>query len=298
MKQAITSINIPGVQPLCRGKVRDIFDLGDSLLMVATDRISAFDCILPQGVPDKGAILTQMSLFWFETLKPAKPNHVIATGVEDFPEPFKNYPEILAKRSMLVKKVEPIPVECVVRGYMAGSAWVEYQQSRTICGIRLPDGLTLSDRLPEPIFTPASKNKEGHDENISFEETVSKIGKRAAEELRDRSLGIFSSASEFARSRGVILADTKFEFGQQGDEIILIDEVLTPDSSRFWLAADYQPGKAQEALDKQFVRDFLIQIKWNRNPPAPDLPDEIVLNTRRRYMDAYRMLTGKEWNSD
>lgn len=298
MKPAITSIDIPGVQPASRGKVRDIFDLGDSLLMAASDRISAFDCILPQGIPDKGAILTQMSLFWFETLKPAKPNHVIAVEVEDFPEPFKNYPEILAKRSMRVKKVEPLPIECVVRGYMAGSAWVEYQQNRTICGIQLPEGLQLSARLPEPIFTPASKNKEGHDENISFDEMVKIVGGRAAEELRERSLGVFRSASEYALTRGVILADTKFEFGQEGEEIILIDEALTPDSSRFWLASDYQPGKAQESLDKQFVRDFLINIKWDRNPPAPNLPEDIIVNTRRRYIDAYRMLTGKEWNSD
>lgn len=281
-----------------KGKVRDIFDLGDRLLLVATDRISAFDCVLPQGVPDKGAILTQMSLFWFNTLKPASPNHVISTNVVEFPEPFCNYPEILARRSMLVKKVEPMPVECVVRGYMAGSAWAEYQQNQSICGIRLPDGLRLSDRLPEPIFTPASKNKEGHDENISFDEMLVKVGGWEAEELRERTLEIYRAATEYAHTRGVLIADTKFEFGREGDEIILIDEVLTPDSSRFWLAANYQPGQAQEALDKQFVRDFLIRIKWDRNPPAPDLPDEIVENTRRRYIDAYRMLTGKEWNSD
>ncbi|MBN2328906.1 MAG: phosphoribosylaminoimidazolesuccinocarboxamide synthase [Candidatus Omnitrophica bacterium] len=298
MKQAITSIQIPGAAPAAKGKVRDIFDLGDKFLLVATDRISAFDCILPQGVPDKGAILTQMSLFWFETLAPAKPHHVISTEVEDFPEPFCNYPEILAKRSMLVKKVEPLPVECVVRGYIAGSAWAEYQENRTICGILLPENLRLSDPLPKPIFTPASKNKEGHDENISFDEAVVKIGGWEAEELRERSLEIFKAASDYAKQRGVILADTKFEFGREGDEIILIDEILTPDSSRFWLEADYQPGKAQEAFDKQFVRDFLINIQWDRNPPPPDLPDDIVENTRRRYIDAYRMLTGKEWNSD
>lgn len=298
MNEALTSISIPGVQPAMKGKVRDIFDLGDRLLLVATDRISAFDCVLPQGVPDKGAILTQMSLFWFNTLKPASPNHVISTNVVEFPEPFCNYPEILARRSMLVKKVEPMPVECVVRGYMAGSAWAEYQQNQSICGIRLPDGLRLSDRLPEPIFTPASKNKEGHDENISFDEMLVKVGGWEAEELRERTLEIYRAATEYAHTRGVLIADTKFEFGREGDEIILIDEVLTPDSSRFWLAANYQPGQAQEALDKQFVRDFLIRIKWDRNPPAPDLPDEIVENTRRRYIDAYRMLTGKEWNSD
>ena len=298
MKQAITSINIPGVEPAAKGKVRDIFDLGDKLLLVASDRISAFDYVLPQGVPDKGAILTQMSLFWFETLAPAKPHHVLSTDVADFPEPFNQYPEILSKRSMLVKKVESLPVECVVRGYMAGSAWVEYQENKTICGILLPDGLKLSDRLPKPIFTPASKNREGHDENISFDEAVVKIGGWEAEELRERSLEIFQAATDHAKQRGAILADTKFEFGKEGDEIILIDEILTPDSSRFWLEADYEPGKAQEAFDKQFVRDFLLSTDWDRNSPPPDLPDEIVESTRRRYMDAFKLLTGKDWNSD
>ncbi len=295
MSQAITSIDIPGVEPAARGKVRDIFDLGDKLLLVATDRISAFDSILPQGVPDKGSILTQMSLFWFEKLAPAKPNHIISVNVEDYPEPFKNYPEMLARRSMLVKKVEPLPIECVVRGYMAGSGWVEYQDNGKICGVDLPENIPQSGKLPEPLFTPASKNKEGHDENISFDVMVDIIGRDDAEELRQRSLDIYSSASEYARTQGVILADTKFEFGKIGDQIILIDEILTPDSSRFWLAANYQPGKDQEALDKQFVRDFLIGIKWDRNPPPPDLPEEIVVSTRQRYMDAYRMLTGKVW---
>ncbi len=298
MKPALTSIEIPGVRPAQRGKVRDIFDLGDALLLVATDRISAFDCVLPQGVPDKGAVLTQMSLFWFENLQPAKPHHILSTEVADFPAPFNQYPEILAKRSMLVRKVEPLPVECVVRGYLAGSAWAEYQEKRTVCGILLPAGLPNSAELPRPLFTPARKNKEGHDENISFDEMLADIGGWEAEELRARSLEIYRSAAQLARERGVILADTKFEFGMDGDEILLIDELLTPDSSRFWLVDNYQPGQSQEALDKQFVRDFLNRIQWDHNPPPPDLPDDIIEQTRLRYIDAYRRITGKEWDDE
>lgn len=295
MNKAITSIDIPGVKPAKRGKVRDIFDLGDMYLLVATDRISAFDCILPQGIPDKGAILTQMSKFWFETLPDAKPHHLITTQVEQFPEPFNQYPEILEKRSMLVKKVEPILIECVVRGYMAGSAWVEYQKNRTVCGILLPEGLTQSAKFPQPLFTPATKNEEGHDENISFDEMIVQIGGWEGEELRGRSLDIYRSAVNIASERGVIIADTKFEFGKLDDEIVLIDEVLTPDSSRFWLAGEYEPGRPQNPFDKQLVRDYLLSTNWDKNPPAPDLPDDIVERTRERYIDAYKMITGKEW---
>lgn len=297
--EAITQINIPGVSPTKQGKVRDIFDLGDQLLLVATDRISAFDCVLPQGIPDKGAILTQMSKYWLETLGEAKPHHLISTDVTDFPEPFNHHPEILKNRTMLTKKLEPFRVECVVRGYVAGSAWKEYQENQTVCGILLPSGLKQSDKLPNPVFTPATKNDEGHDENISFDEMIVIVGGWEGEELRERSLALYRQAAKVAEEKGVILADTKFEFGiDEEGEITLIDEVLTPDSSRFWLAANYEPGKPQEAFDKQFVRDYLNDIKWDHNPPPPDLPQEIIDNTRQRYMDAYKMITSKEWNPD
>ncbi len=295
--EAITQINIPGVSPSRQGKVRDIFDLDTQLLLIATDRISAFDCVLPQGIPDKGAILTQMSTFWLETLGEAEPHHLISTDVADFPDPFNQHPEILKNRTMLTKKLEPFRVECVVRGYLAGSGWKEYQENQTVCGILLPSGLKQSDKLPEPVFTPATKNDEGHDENISFDEMIVIVGGWEGEELRERSLALYRQAAKVAEEKGVILADTKFEFGiDEEGEITLIDEVLTPDSSRFWLAANYEPGKPQEAFDKQFVRDYLNDIKWDHNPPPPDLPQGIIDNTRQRYMDAYKMITGKEWN--
>lgn len=295
--EAMTSINIPGVEPIRSGKVRDIFDCGDSLLLVATDRISAFDCILPQGIPQKGAILTQMSKFWFETLSEAEPHHMITTNVDEFPEPFNQYPDQLRHRSMLVKKVEPLRVECVVRGYLAGSGWKEYQAHQTVCGIMLPSGLQQSSELPKPIFTPATKNDEGHDENISFDEMVVIVGGWEGEELRERSIELYKSAAKKARQNGVIIADTKFEYGMLDGEIVLIDEILTPDSSRFWLEADYQPGKSQNSFDKQFVRDYLNEIQWDHNPPPPDLPDHIIENTMKRYLDAYKMITGKEWDA-
>ncbi len=298
MSNAITSIDIPGVSPTATGKVRDIFDLGDMLLLVATDRISAYDSILPQGIPDKGAILTQMSKFWFDTAKAAQPHHLISTEVNDFPEPFNAHPDILKKRSMLVKKTEPFLVECVVRGYLSGSGWKEYQENQTVCGISLPDGLKESDELPEPIFTPATKSSEGHDINISFEEMVKIVGKPDSEELRERSLELYKEIAKKSRENGVILADTKFEFGLLNGKITLIDEVCTPDSSRYWSIETYGPGRAQDSFDKQFVRDFLNRINWDRNPPAPDLPDDIVENTRQRYIDAFRMVIGEEWTSD
>ena len=298
VKTPITSIEIPGAQPLRKGKVREIFDLGERLLLVATDRISAYDCILPQGVSDKGAILTQMSKFWFETLPEAQPHHLLSTDVSEFPDPFNRFPEWLNRRSTLAKKTQPCPIECVVRGYMAGSAWEEYQKKQTVCGILLPKGLRISDELPSPIYTPATKSQSGHDINISFDESVTLVGGWEAEELRARSLELYRGAAKLARERGVIIADTKFEFGLLDDEIILIDEILTPDSSRFWSQEYYEPGRVQDAFDKQFVRDYLNRIQWNRNPPPPDLPPDIVENTRRRYLDAYRLITGKEWNSD
>ncbi len=296
--KAITNIQIPGVPPIKQGKVRDIFDLNDTLLLVASDRISAFDCVLPQGIPDKGAILTQMSKHWFEVLPEAQPHHMITTEVSEFPSPFKEQTQQLKNRSMLCKKVEPFRVECVVRGFLSGSAWKEYQNNQTVCGIRLPSGLRESEELPKPVFTPATKNDEGHDENISFDEMVVIVGGWEGEELRERSLELYKSAAKRARERGVILADTKFEFGLLDGEIVLIDEVLTPDSSRFWLEENYQPGQPQEAFDKQFVRDYLNQIEWDHNPPPPDLPQEIIDNTCKRYQDAYRMITGREWQPD
>ncbi len=298
MNTALTTITIPGVSPIRTGKVRDIFDLGDRLLLVATDRISAYDSILPQGIPDKGAILTQMTKHWMDTIPEAKPNHLISTDVEDLPEPFRSHPDQLYHRTMLTKKAEPVLIECVVRGYLSGSAWVEYQKDQTVCGILLPSGLKESDELPEPIFTPATKSHDGHDINISFEEAVLQVGGWEADELRDRSLELYKSAAKAARERGVIIADTKFEFGFLDDEIILIDEILTPDSSRFWLEDTYTPGQPQEALDKQFVRDYLNSVNWDRNPPPPDLTDDIVENTRKRYIEAYERITQKKWNPE
>ncbi len=298
MKEALTSIEIPGVQPAHSGKVRDIYDLGDKLLLVATDRISAFDCVLPQGIPEKGAVLTQLSKFWFETIPEATPHHMISTDINEFPEPFNQHPEQLKNRSMLVQKAETIPVECIVRGYLAGSGWAEYQKKQTAGGILLPAGLRESEQLPEPIFTPTTKAEEGHDQPISFDEMIVQVGGWEGEELRERSLEIYQSASEIAKERGVILADTKFEFGFVDNEITLIDECCTPDSSRFWAVADFEAGRPQQPFDKQYVRDYLKSTDWDKTPPAPDLPQDIIENTHQRYLEAYRLITGKEWNPD
>ena len=280
-----------GDLPVRRGKVRDIYDLGDRLLLVSTDRISAFDWVLPSGIPDKGRVLTQISAFWFDLLR--EPNHLISTDVEcmDLPPGVDRRP--LAGRTSLVRKTQVIPIECVVRGYLAGSGWKEYRSSGTVCGIKLPPGLKESDRLPEPIFTPATKEESGHDENISFERMVELVGRPVAEELRRRSLSIFGRGSDHARQRGILIADTKFEWGKTADGIILIDEVLTPDSSRFWPADAYQPGRGQPSFDKQFVRDWLETTQWDKNSPPPALPDEIVVKTRQKYVEAYELLTGE-----
>lgn len=284
---------IPGYQPR-RGKVRDIYDLGDKLLFVATDRISAFDVIMANGIPDKGAILTQLSLFWFEWLGSTVKNHLITADVAQFPPPFCTNADQLAQRSMLVKKTKVLPVECVVRGYLAGSGWKEYQQTRRICGVKLPAGLKQCDKLPHPIFTPATKADLGaHDENISFERCVEILGADKAAYVRDESIDIYVRAAEYAAQRGIILADTKFEWGVIGDDVILIDEVLTPDSSRYWPADTYQPGRDQESFDKQFVRNYLEDIKFNKQPPGPVLPDDVVTGVRRRYIEAYERLSGK-----
>ena len=290
--RVVRETQIAGISPAARGKVRDIYDLGDKLLIVATDRLSAFDVILPTPIPDKGRVLTQLSLFWFELLRDVIPNHVL--NATEFPPPFDAHREELAGRSMLVRKTEPLPIECVVRGYVSGSGWKDYRATGKICGITLPAGLRESDRLPEPIFTPATKAATGHDENISFERAASLVGKERAWQARAVSLEIYRRAAEYAEPRGILLADTKFEFGILNDELMWIDEALTPDSSRFWPAAQYQPGGPQPSFDKQFVRDYLESIHWPKTPPGPELPEKVVAATRAKYREAYRILTGHE----
>ncbi len=280
--------------PVSKGKVRDIYDLGDRLLLVSTDRISAFDWVLPTGIPDKGRVLTQIAAFWFQLLD--EPNHLISTDVEEMDLPPGTDLEPFAGRSTLCRKTEVVPIECVVRGYLAGSGWKEYQRSGTVCGVELPAGLTECAQLPEPIFTPSTKAVEGHDENITFERMVELVGRELSEELRRRSLRIFRRGSEHARERGIIVADTKFEFGRIGDELLLIDEVLTPDSSRFWPADQYAPGHGQPSFDKQFVRDWLSTTDWDKNSPPPPLPDEVVAKTRQKYVEAYQRLTDRKFD--
>jgi phosphoribosylaminoimidazole-succinocarboxamide synthase len=288
----VRETSLPGL-PVRRGKVRDVYELGDRILLVSTDRISAFDWVLPTAIPDKGRVLTQIAAFWFQLLN--EPDHVITTDVAKMDLPAGTDLAMLAGRSMLCRKTEVVPIECVVRGYLAGSGWKEYQQSRTVCGIKLPDGLTESARLPEPIFTPSTKAAAGHDENISFEQMVAAVGRDLAEQLRQRSLHIFQRGADYARQRGIIIADTKFEFGLAGDQLLLIDEVLTPDSSRFWPADQYAPGQSQASFDKQFVRDWLSATPWDKNSPPPALPDEIVQKTRQKYVEAYERLTNREF---
>jgi phosphoribosylaminoimidazole-succinocarboxamide synthase len=281
-----------GLTPAARGKVRDIYDLGDKLLIVATDRLSAFDVILPTPIPDKGRVLTQLSLFWFNLLRDVIPNHVL--NATDFPAPFDKFKDELAGRSMVVRKTQPLPIECVVRGYVSGSGWKDYRTTGKICGIPLPTGLSESDRLPEPLFTPATKALSGHDENISFERAASLVGKELALKVRAVSLEIYRRAAAYAEPRGIILADTKFEFGLLHNELIWIDEALTPDSSRFWPAAHYSPGGPQSSFDKQFIRDYLERMQWPKTPPGPELPPEVVEATRAKYREAYRILAGRE----
>lgn len=284
--------DLPGLHLVKKGKVRDIYDLGECFLMVATDRLSAFDVVMPDPIPEKGKVLTQISLFWFEVMKPVVKNHLITGNVEEFPEILAPYREILRDRSMLVKKAEPLPIECVVRGYISGSGWNSYKENKTVCGIRLPDGLKESDPLPEPIFTPSTKEEVGtHDINIDFNAAVEIAGKARAEKARELSLAIYKKSLAIAEQAGIIIADTKFEFGMIGDEMILIDEVLTPDSSRFWPKKTYRPGGAQESFDKQYVRDYLLSIKWNKTPPGPALPEEVIVNTSKKYKEALALLT-------
>ena len=284
--------------PRKQGKVRDVYDLGEHLLIVASDRISAFDCVMPNGIPEKGAILTQLSNFWFGRTKDLVTNHLVATDVSDYPKAVRSFGDQLIGRSVLVKKTKVVPIECVARGYLAGSGWKEYQQSRSVCGVKLPGGLKQCDKLPEPIFTPATKAETGHDENISFEQMKKQIDPTLAEKLRELTLSIYRTCADYARTRGVIIADTKFEFGQLPDgSLILIDEILTPDSSRFWPLEEYKPGKDQPSYDKQFVRNWLEKQVWDKTPPAPSLPDDVVRGTRARYVEAYEKLTGAKWQN-
>lgn len=294
-KSILLSTNLPGIELFIRGKVRDVYELGDKLLIVATDRISAFDYVLGSGIPDKGRVLTQLSRFWFEYLRPIVSHHLISTEVDDFPDQVKPFRDQLTGRSMLVRRAEMIQVECVARGYLSGSGWKEYQSSGSVCGIPLPPHLKESSKLPAPIFTPAVKAKSGHDENIAFDRFASIVGDRPlAEMLRDLTLKLYGTAAAYAESRGIIIADTKFEFGLLGGQILLIDECLTPDSSRFWPKDGYREGGPQASFDKQYVRDYLETIRWNKQPPAPALPEEVVLATREKYLEAFRLLTGGE----
>ena len=277
-----------------RGKVRDIYDLGDRLLIVATDRISAFDVVMPNPIPDKGTILTQLSKFWFDMTKEIVPNHIVSTDVKDFPEECRPYQEILRDRSMLVVKTQPLPIECVVRGYLSGSGWEEYKKTGEVCSIALPKGLVESSKLEKPIFTPATKEEIGHhDENITFEKVEMIVGKELAQRLKSLSLSIYKKARDFAEGNGILIADTKMEFGIKDEKLLLIDELLTPDSSRFWPKDDYRPGGSQKSFDKQFLRDYLLSIKWDKSPPAPQLPEEIITKTREKYLEAYERLMGR-----
>src|ERR1700682_4183920 len=292
--RVVLQTDFPELTLHARGKVRDLYSLDGLLLFVATDRISAFDYVLATGIPEKGRVLTQLSLFWFDFLKDIVSNHLVTANVDEYPAPLARYAGQLRGRSMLVNKAQMVDIECVVRGYISGSGWKDYQRTGSVCGIELPPGLRESDKLPEPIFTPASKAQSGHDENISFADMCRRTGPELAEQLRELSISIYKAASDYAAARGIIIADTKFEFGQTPRGLVLADEVLTPDSSRFWPADKYAPGRAQESYDKQFVRDYLAQVKWNKQPPAPALRDEVALKTTEKYVQAYQLLAGRD----
>src|SRR5262245_22783992 len=285
---------LSGLRLLRRGKVRDVYDLGDRLLIVATDRLSAFDVVLPTPIPDKGRVLTQLSLFWFELLADEVPNHVLSADVDAYPDELRGFREQLEGRSMLVQRTDPLPIECVVRGYITGSGWKDYQRTGSVCGIELPAGLRESERIEPPIFTPATKAEQGHDENISFEEAARLVGSERASEVRELSLRLYARGRAHAESRGILLADTKFEFGVRDGALVWIDEALTPDSSRFWPHAGYEPGRGQPSFDKQYVRDYLETLDWDKRPPGPSLPAEVVARTREKYREAYALLTGRE----
>lgn len=279
-----------------KGKVRDIYNINDKLLIIATDRLSAFDYVLPTPIPNKGVYLTQLSLFWFKKMESIVKNHVLTANVEEYPKPLQNHKETLKNRSMLVKKAEVFPIECIVRGYLSGSGWKSYKETGEICGIKLPPGLKESEQLDEPIFTPSTKAEQGHDQNISFEKMQELIGKENAQKLKDLSLEIYEKARDYAKGKGIIIADTKFEFGRIGEEIILVDELLTPDSSRFWPLDEYEMGKPQPSFDKQYVRDYLLSTGWDRNSSPPSLPQQVVEETEKKYREAYERLTGKTFD--
>jgi len=294
MEQPLLETNLPNLPLLARGKVRDIYHLGDQLLIIATDRISAFDVVMPNAIPDKGRLLTALSLFWFDLTQDIVQNHLITADVSAYPEPLRPYADILRGRSMLVKRAKVVPIECVVRGYLAGSAWREYRETGAVCGIELPSGLRESDKLPKPIFTPATKAASGHDQNISADQAKHMVGDDTYRQLESLSLALYRRAADHARQRGIIIADTKFEFGRREGRLLLVDEVLTPDSSRFWPAADYQPGRPQQSFDKQPLRDYLDSLDWDKRPPAPALPPDVVAGTSQRYRQALRLLTGRD----
>ncbi|HXG64298.1 MAG TPA: phosphoribosylaminoimidazolesuccinocarboxamide synthase [Blastocatellia bacterium] len=289
----MTQTHLPGVELFRRGKVRDVYSVEDKLLIVATDRLSAFDVVLPTAIPCKGVVLTAMSVFWFDFLKDVVANHLITTETAQYPEPLGNFREQLAGRSMLVERAEVFPIECVARGYLAGSGWKEYQSAGEVCGVRLPPGLQEADKLPEPIFTPATKAETGHDINISEREMADRVGAEVTAKLKELTLTIYSRAADYASERGIIIADTKFEFGMKDNKIILVDEALTPDSSRFWPRETYQPGRSQPSYDKQYVRDYLETLDWDKKPPGPHLPEAVTARTTEKYLEAYRALTGK-----
>ena len=291
----LLQLDLPGVPKVRSGKVREMFDLGDRLLMVASDRISAYDVVMPNGIPRKGEVLTLFSHFWFDRAADLVPNHLLSKADEPLPEAVQPHADQIGRRAMVVKKAQPLAIECVVRGYLAGSGWKEYQKQGTVCGISLPDGLENSSQLPEPIFTPATKAEEGHDENISFDEAVNIVGKNVAEQARELSIKLYMRGRDHAAEKGIIIADTKFEFGIFEGELILIDEVLTPDSSRFWPADLYAPGKSQPSFDKQFVRDYLETLDWDKTPPGPELPADIVQKTSEKYIEAYTRVTGLDF---
>ncbi len=294
MTEPILQLDLPGIKKVRSGKVREVFDLGDSFLLVASDRISAFDVIMPNGIPRKGEVLTQISHFWFEKFSALVPNHLLAGANDPLPANLQPFADKLAKRSMIVKKAKPLAIECIVRGYLSGSGLKEYKKSQTVCGIKLPAGLVDSSELPEPIFTPSTKAEEGHDENINFEQACKIVGTELATQACDLSLMIYKAGRDYAKQRGIIIADTKFEFGLFEGKLILIDEVLTPDSSRFWPADQYAPGRGQPSFDKQFVRDYLETLTWDKTPPGPKLPEDVVAKTSAKYLEAYERLTGKK----
>lgn len=291
----VTETDLP-LKAIKKGKVRDVYATDNMLLIVVTDRISAFDFVLHEPIPNKGIYLTQISKFWFDYFKDTIPNHMISVDLSDFPDEIKNYEDNLKGRSMLVKKAEVLPIECIVRGYLSGSAWKSYQEDRTVCGMKLPPGMRESDKFDEPLFTPSTKAETGHDINISFEEMKNMIGEHDAVKLKELSLKIYNEGAEYAKNKGIIIADTKFEFGKIGDQIILVDEILTPDSSRFWPADLYEPGKSQPSFDKQYVRDYLSGTDWDKNSSPPSLPEEVINETQKKYQDAYEKITGEKFN--